>query len=135
MALANNLGGNLNTYIDRIFRKDGGFTSYLGTAPAPWEAGSNYHLYRISDAFNDQADMYVRISDLNVVWIHNFISKVVSHIPKGLEPASFADSDFVIKECGATLLTSVSEMSAPKFMITGLKDLFEKVSAPVSNFQ
>ena len=129
--LINNIGGNLNTYIDRVFRQDGGFTSYLGTSVAPWDIGNVYHLYRIADMYNDHIDMYVRMSDLNVVWIHNFDAGFVSHTPRGFEPSSFSDSDFVIKECSATLQSSAAETVEPSFFLTSIKNVVEK-AAPVS---
>ncbi len=128
--MLNNLGGNLNTFIDRIFRQDGGFTSYLGTAIAPWDVRNVYHLYRVSDLYNDHVDMYVRMSDLNIVWIHNYDNGIVSYTPKGFEPMYFNDSDFVVQGCPTTLQASATDNEESEnlgsIFLAARKDLFER---------
>jgi hypothetical protein len=71
--------------------------------------------------------MYVRMSDLNVVWIHNFDSGIVSHTPRGFEPMAFNDSDFVVQGCPATLEASGAESEVhPSLFMASRKNIVER---------
>ena len=96
---SHNYGGNLTVYLDRLFRQDGGFTTYLGVSDAPFDRNKTFHKLRVRDDYDDHSDMYVRTSDSNIEWVHNTDNNQVVHIPRGFEAATFKDSDFVIDGC------------------------------------
>ena len=84
-----NYGGNLTVYFDLVFNPNGGFTRYLGVNNAPFDRNRTFHLFRVSDDYNDHFDIYVRTTDNNIEWVHDTDSNQVIHIPKGFEPATF----------------------------------------------
>jgi hypothetical protein len=91
-------GGNLTEYLDRAF-KPNGYTRYLGISDAPWSKNSSFHKFRIDDDYDDHSDIYFRTDNLNIEWVFSDNDNVLLHIPKGFEPMTFSDSDFVIKQC------------------------------------
>jgi len=94
-----NFGGNLTNYMDKLFNEQSGYARYLGVVPLPWQRNTTYHKFQVQDDWDDNYDWYYRTDTMNLEWTYSSDNQQVIRTPKGYEPMTFTDADFVINGC------------------------------------
>jgi hypothetical protein len=97
---------NLKTLLTQIYSEEGGLTIYDGEAQPAWDKTTydKFHLPLKGADNSVTVTAYVDKTTHNGRWLQEESTlakdpKIIINVPKGEEPATFADSDFTLAGC------------------------------------
>jgi hypothetical protein len=123
---------NVKDVLTELFNPNGVHTTYVGEIPAPWDTktkswkfNSHYDYVFNNTKIISQLDTYFAQITRDLKWLHLKTEGFAIQLTNGLEPATFKDSDFVIKDCSFKLAHSHPTHES----VTGLFDFHAHLRA------
>jgi len=107
---------DLKAFLNKLYSEDGGLTTYDGRVKPVWDQKEydKFHSSVTGSAGSFYLHSYIDPATHNGRWLQEETSakedpKLIVSVPKGEEPAKFADSDFVITGCAPKAYTPEEE--------------------------